>query len=50
MEKLNIGSRVKVNDYYCGKKGTVEEIVGSFVIVRIGKYTESFHESDLTEI
>lgn len=50
MEKLNIGSRVKISNSYGGKKGIVEEIVGSFVIVKIGRYTESFHESDVTEI
>ena len=50
MKKLDIGSRVKISKAYGGKKGTVEEIVGSFVIVRIGKWTESFHESDLTEV
>mgnify|MGYP003650753287 FL=1 len=50
MEKLDIGSRVKISKAYGGEKGTVEDIVGSFVIVRIGKWTESFHESDLTLI
>ena len=50
MNNLFIGSKVKVTDYYGGKKGTVKEIIGSFVVVQVGKYTESFHESDLEEI
>lgn len=51
MKKLDIGSRVKISKAYGGKKGTVEEIVGSFVIVKTtSNKTIYFHESNLTEV
>ena len=50
IQGLDIGSRVKIAKEYGGGKGTVEDIKGSFVVVKTKKGNESFHESDLTPI
>tara|TARA_R110000868_G_scaffold407845_1_gene689683 strand:- start:1791 stop:1949 length:159 start_codon:yes stop_codon:yes gene_type:complete len=50
MEKLYIGSIVKISKQYGGGNGTVEDIRGSFAVVKTKKGNESFHESDLTKI
>ena len=50
MEKLQIGSKVKIATMYGGGSGYVEEIVGSFVIVKTNSNEKiSIHESDLTD-
>ena len=50
IEGLDIGSRVKISKEYGGGKGTVEDIKGSFVVVKTKKGNESYHESDLKPI
>jgi hypothetical protein len=44
---IEIGSRVKAKPEYGGKTGTVEDISGSWIIVKHGKDTKSYHSSDL---
>ena len=50
IEGLDIGSRVKIAKEYGGGKGTVEDIKGSFVVVKTKKGNKSYHESDLKPI
>lgn len=50
IQGLDIGSKVKIAKEYGGGKGTVEDIKGSFVVVKTKKGNESFHESDLKPI
>ena len=44
--EVKIGDKVKINKEYGGGKGTIEDIVGSFVVVN-GK---SYHESDVEKV
>ena len=44
--EVKIGDKVKINKEYGGGKGTIEDIVGSFVVVN-GK---SYHESDVEKM
>ncbi len=50
IEGLDIGSKVKIAKEYGGGKGTVEDIKGSFVVVKTKKGNESYHESDLKPV
>ena len=51
MEKLQIGSKVKIDTMYGGGSGYVKEIVGSFVIVKTtSNKTIYFHESNLQSV
>lgn len=50
IQGLDIGSKVKIAKEYGGGKGTVEDIKGSFVVVKTKKGNESYHESDLKPI
>ena len=47
---LDIGSRVKIAKDYGGGTGTVEDKVGSFVVVKTKDGDQSFHESDIKVI
>jgi len=44
--EVKIGDKVKINKEYGGGKGTIEDIVGSFVVVN----GESYHESDVEKV
>ena len=44
--EVKVGDKVKINKEYGGGKGTIEDIVGSFVVVN-GK---SYHESDVEKM
>ena len=44
--EVKVGDKVKINKEYGGGKGTIEDIVGSFVVVN-GK---SYHESDVEKV
>ena len=46
MNEVKVGDKVKINKEYGGGKGTIEDIVGSFVVVN-GK---SYHESDVEKV
>ena len=50
IEGLDIGSKVKIAKEYGGGKGTVEDIKGSFVVVKTKEGNESYHESDLKPV
>ena len=50
IEGLDIGSKVKIAKEYGGGKGTVEDIKGSFVVVKTKDGNESYHESDLKPV
>ena len=50
IQGLDIGSKVKIAKEYGGGKGTVEDIKGSFVVVKTKKGNESYHESDLKPV
>ena len=50
IQGLDIGSKVKIAKEYGGGKGTVEDIKGSFVVVKTKDGNESYHESDLKPI
>jgi len=51
MEKLQIGSKVKIDTMYGGGSGYVQEIVHSFVIVKTtSNKTIYFHESNLQSV
>ena len=50
IQGLDIGSKVKIAKEYGGGKGTVEDIKGSFVVVKTKEGNESYHESDLKPV